>query len=119
MDNELPMTDDAILGFTKALATTILECGMHTTQVLESDNLSDDEKLVVMKITTFNNMFALLLTTLLADKQVEMARAVLNTWTHPKMRELINIAFSEEIDEAQQYIDSAIDDIEKFVNGES
>lgn len=116
MSNEVYLSDTAKLRLVDALAGEIIEHGQAEAEIIMSNSLTDDEANVLMKTNTLLTAFAMLLLEIVEKEDVVLAKAVLDVWTSPKIQELVQHAFIDEIIHAEQSLADGIDELEKLIN---
>jgi hypothetical protein len=120
-DESAIFTDDnAALSFVAALGLEIVDVGEQHASLIshdDPDKKSQDELLI--KANAMMVFSALLTLGIVENKNVEVAKLAAKIWTSPMMAELNKIAFADEINQAGEYINSSITDIEDFINKET
>ncbi len=112
--------DDAVMDFVAHLGMEIVDVGeIHSSLISQDNPDKKEEDQILIKANAMMVFSALLALGIVESKNVEAARTAFKIWTSPIMAELNQIAFSEEIKQAGEYVDSSITDIEKFINKES
>jgi hypothetical protein len=117
-DNELYLSEEAVLSLVSTLAMEIVRYGEAEAQLIENSKLSESEVIVVMKANTLLTFSAMLLVKIVETGDVELAKMVVALWTSPAMQDMVQIAFTEEIDEAVGVIAQGIADLEEELNKE-
>jgi hypothetical protein len=117
-DNELYLSEEAVLSLVSTLAMEIVRYGEAEAQLIENSKLSESEVIVVMKANTLLTFSAMLLVKIVETGDAELAKMVVALWTSPAMQDMVQIAFTEEIDEAVGVIAQGIADLEEELNKE-
>lgn len=117
-EKELFLSDSAVFALVSTLATEIVRYGEKESQLLEHKKLSDDEISTIMKANTLLTVFAMLLIEIVNQKNLEMAKTVVQCWISPAVQDMVSIAFAEEIQQAAEVVTQGIGDLEKEVNKE-
>lgn len=116
---ELFLSDDAIFALVSTLATEVIRYGEEESKLIENKHLSENEVVGVMKANTLLTVFAMLLVRVVESKDIEGATSIVNCWISPAVQDLVQIAFSEEIEEAANIVTGGIDRLEKDINKEN
>ena len=118
-DNELFLSDDALLALVSTLATEVVRYGEAESTLLENKRLSDEDVVIVMKANTLLTVFAMFLVKVVESKDIEMAKTVVEAWISPNIQDMVQIAFAEEIDEAAEVVTQGITNLEDIANKET
>ena len=118
-DNELFLSDDALLALVSTLATEVVRYGEAESTLLEHKRLSDEDVIIVMKANTLLTVFAMFLVKVVESKDIEMAKTVVEAWISPNIQDMVQIAFAEEIDEAAEVVTQGITNLEDIANKET
>ena len=115
-DNELFLSDDALLALVSTLATEVVRYGEAESTLLEHKRLSDEDVIIVMKANTLLTVFAMFL---VESKDIDMAKTVVEAWISPAIQDMVQIAFAEEIDDAADVVTQGISNLEDIANKET
>lgn len=118
-DNELFLSDDALLALVSTLATEVVRYGEAESTLLEHKRLSDEDVIIVMKANTLLTVFAMFLVKVVESKDIDMAKTVVEAWISPAIQDMVQIAFAEEIDDAADVITQGISNLEDIANKET
>ena len=118
-DNELFLSDDALLALVSTLATEVVRYGEAESTLLENKRLSDEDVVIVMKANTLLTVFAMFLVKVVESKDIEMAKTVVEAWISPNIQDMVKKAFAEEIDEAAEVVTQGITNLEDIANKET
>jgi len=118
-ENELFLSDDALLALVSTLATEVVRYGEAESTLLENKRLSDEDVVIVMKANTLLTVFAMFLVKVVESKDIEMAKTVVEAWISPNIQDMVQIAFAEEIDEAAEVVTQGITNLEDIANKET
>ncbi len=115
-EENIKLTDEATENFFGSLVMNFISAGEAEAGVIESNKLTKEQQVIVMKANTLFTIATMYLMTVLQDKDLDTMRKVLTIWSTPMVQDLVNIAFDDEIKEAKNAVDSAIDTMEKEAN---
>jgi len=118
-ENELFLSDDALLALVSTLATEVVRYGEAESTLLENKRLSDEDVVIVMKANTLLTVFAMFLVKVVESKDIEMAKTVVEAWISPSIQDMVQIAFAEEIDDAAAVVTQGISNLEDIANKET
>ena len=118
-DNELFLSDDALLALVSTLATEVVRYGEAESTLLENKRLSDEDVVIVMKANTLLTVFAMFLVKVVESKDIDMAKTVVEAWISPAIQDMVQIAFAEEIDDAADVVTQGISNLEDIANKET
>ena len=118
-DNELFLSDDALLALVSTLATEVVRYGEAESALLEHKRLSDEDVIIVMKANTLLTVFAMFLVKVVESKDIDMAKTVVEAWISPAIQDMVQIAFAEEIDDAADVVTQGISNLEDIANKET
>jgi hypothetical protein len=118
-ENELFLSDDALLALVSTLATEVVRYGEAESTLLENKRLSDEDVVIVMKANTLLTVFAMFLVKVVESKDIEMAKTVVEAWISPSIQDMVQIAFAEEIDDAAEVVTQGISNLEDIANKET
>jgi hypothetical protein len=118
-DNELFLSDDALLALVSTLATEVVRYGEAESTLLEHKRLSDEDVIIVMKANTLLTVFAMFLVKVVESKDIDMAKTVVEAWISPAIQDMVQIAFAEEIDDAADVVTQGISNLEDIANKET
>jgi len=118
-ENELFLSDDALLALVSTLATEVVRYGEAESTLLENKRLSDEDVVIVMKANTLLTVFAMFLVKVVESKDIEMAKTVVEAWISPNIQDMVQIAFAEEIDDAAAVVTQGISNLEDIANKET
>lgn len=118
-ENELFLSDDALLALVSTLATEVVRYGEAESTLLENKRLSEEDVVIVMKANTLLTVFAMFLVKVVESKDIEMAKTVVEAWISPSIQDMVQIAFAEEIDDAAEVVTQGISNLEDIANKET
>jgi hypothetical protein len=112
------MADKTILHLVHALSGEVIEYGEQEAQLVLDKSLPKNTVQLIIKTNTFLTAYASLLIQIVQDSDVPFAKKVLDVWMSDNIQGLAQMAFEDNIAEAQQAIDKAIQDLENIANNE-
>lgn len=118
MKDEVYLSDDAVINLIDALSDEVINNGEQEALLLLNNELSDKDLVTIMKSNTLLTAFAMLLVKAVENRNIALARSVMEVWTTPKIRTLVSLAFIEEIEEAVEKMESGIGELERFINNQ-
>jgi hypothetical protein len=116
MDEERYLSTVSMMHMIDALADEVIKVGEAESYLINSEVLTDNEITAVMKANTFLTVFATLLLRIVEKEKPEFARMILDIWIDSPVKNLIRLAFAEEIKAAVDHIAEGIDELEQLVN---
>jgi hypothetical protein len=120
-DHDAIFTDDkAALSFVGQLALEMVDVGeAHASLISQDDPEKREADVKLIKANSMMVFSSLFLMSIVTEKDGDAAKLAAKIWTSPIMAELNQIAFSEEINDATNYVVDSITDIEQFLNKEN
>lgn len=116
-DETIKLTDEAVEKLFASIVMNVISSGEEEAKLLSDDDaLTDEQARLLMKSNALFTVSAMYFMTVLQDKDLNVMRKVLTIWSTPMVQDLINIAFSEEIEKAEGSVKDAIDKMEEEAN---
>lgn len=113
------LSDSAAYSIAAGLAREMAHHGEGEVQLLESDNLTKEQKQEVMKSNTFLALAVLLVIRLVEDKNLSGVRTLADLWMSEPVQDLVSVAFIDELTAAQASVDEGIAKLEHEINKEN
>lgn len=116
MDEEAYLSTTSMLKMIDALADEVIKAGEAESYLISNELLTDGEVNSVMKANTFLTVFATLLLRIVEKEKPEFAKMILDIWIDSPVRNLVRIAFADEIKAAVDHIAEGIEELEQLIN---
>jgi hypothetical protein len=118
MEEETYLSPESMMKLIDALADEVIKAGEAESYLINSELLNDSQVVSVMKANTFLTVFATLLLRIVEREKPEFARMILDIWINSPVKNLVRLAFAEEIAEAVNHIAEGIDELEQHINNQ-
>lgn len=115
-DDPLKLTNEALEKFYGSLVLNYISAGEAEANVIENGKLTEDLQAVMMKANTLFTVATMYLMQIMQERDLDAMRKVITIWAQPMVQDLVKIAFGDEIKEAQDSIEKAIESMEEEAN---
>jgi len=116
MDEERYLSPESMMKMIDALAIEVIKAGEAESYLINNELLTNEQVTTVMKANTFLTVFATLLLRIVEREKPEFAKMILDIWIDSPVKNLVRLAFAEEIEAAVAHIADGINELEQLIN---
>lgn len=117
--DEVFITEDALIAYASALLLEMVNYGEQEAELLSGKVLTAEQEATVMKANVMLTFATMCLFAAVEARNMPTIKAMFEIWSSPMIADLRDIAFFEEISNAQAKLAANIDEIEAEINKET
>jgi hypothetical protein len=115
-EEEIYLSTKTMMHLINALADEVIVHGEAEAYLINHEHLTDKQVATIMKTNTFLTAFATLLLKIVEKENPKFAKMILDIWVSSPVKDLVRIAFADEIASAVDNVAAQIDELEKIIN---